>query len=198
MLYLEKNHIFEPMNKPKGFHKGKILIADPFLLGPVFERSVVFLADHSDVGAMGFILNQPTDFEVEQAVPELLGCEHQMYYGGPVDETLLFYVHTLGDQLPNSVEIGNGLYWGGDFETLQTLNNDGVLNQENIKFFIGYSGWEAEQLENEFQKNTWIVGDFENDYVFKKQDKTLWNKAIEKSGDDNSFLGKFAHSPSMN
>ena len=186
------------MNKPKGFHKGKILIADPFLLGPVFERSVILLADHSDVGAMGFILNQPTDFEVEQAVPELVGCEHTMYYGGPVDESLLFYVHSLGDELPNAVEIGNGLYWGGDFEALQALNEKGALTTKNIKFFIGYSGWEVDQLEGEFERNSWIIGDFEEKYLFEKQDKTLWNISIEKSGDDNSFLGKFAHSPSMN
>lgn len=186
------------MNKPEDFHKGKILIADPFLLGPVFERAVVLLADHSEAGAMGFILNQPTDYEVEQAVPELIGCEHIMYYGGPVDESLLFYVHSLGDQLPNSIEVGEGLFWGGDFETLQELNEKGILTTENIKFFIGYSGWEANQLEKEFERNSWIVGDFKKDYLYKKQDKTLWNKTINKSGDDNSFLGKFAHSPSLN
>lgn len=186
------------MDKPEGYHKGKILIADPFLLGPVFERSVIFLADHSDVGAMGFILNQPTEFIVEEAVPELKGCTQTMYYGGPVDESLLFFVHSLGDKLPNSVEIGNGLSWGGDFETLQELFENGDLNDENIKFFIGYSGWEAEQLEGEFNKDSWIVGNFKNEYLFNAQTQNLWNKTIDASGDDNSFLGNFAHTPSMN
>ena len=186
------------MSQAKEFHKAKILIADPFLLGPVFERSVVFLTDHSDVGAMGFILNQPTTFEVDQAVPELKGCKQKMYYGGPVDETLLFYVHSLGEKLPNSVEVGNGLSWGGDFETLQELNNQGELNEDNIKFFIGYSGWEVNQLEGELEKDSWIVGDFVEKYLFKDQDKALWNETIDKSGHDNSFLGNFAHSPSMN
>ena len=137
------------MSHPKEYQKGKILIADPFLLGPVFERSVVLMADHSEVGAMGFILNQPTGFVVHQAVSELKGCNQKMYYGGPVDETLLFYVHTLGDKLPNAVEIDNGLYWGGEFDSLQKLNKKSELNAENIKFFIGYSGWEVNQLEKE-------------------------------------------------
>ena len=186
------------MGQPKEFHKGQILIADPFLLGPVFERSVIFLADHSEVGAMGFILNQPTDFVVEQAIPELKGCSQKMYYGGPVDESLLFYIHSLGEQLPKSIEIEKGLYWGGEFSVLCELNKKGKLNPDNIKFFIGYSGWEAKQLENEFDKNSWIVSDFKTKYLFKDQTKTLWNDTIDKSGDDSSFLGNFAHSPSMN
>ena len=186
------------MDKANNFHKGKILIADPFLLGPIFERSVIFLADHSAVGAMGFILNQPSSYTVEQAVPELEGCNHKMYYGGPVDESLLFYIHTLGDVLPKSVQIGNGLYWGGEFESLINLNKQGKLNSDNIKFFVGYSGWEAEQLEGELEKNSWIIGDFKKNYLFQDQNKTLWNNTIGQSGDDSSFMGNFAHSPSMN
>ena len=186
------------MSHPKEYQKGKILIADPFLLGPVFERSVVLMADHSDVGAMGFILNQPTGFVVHQAISELKGCNQKMYYGGPVDETLLFYVHTLGDKLPNAIEIDNGLYWGGEFDSLQKLNKKGELNAENIKFFIGYSGWEVNQLEKELKKDSWILGGFEESYLFNEQTKSLWNNTIEKTGHNNSFLGNFAHSPSLN
>ena len=186
------------MSASNTFHTGKILIADPFLIGPVFERSVILLADHSKKGAMGFILNHPTGFEVQQAIPELKGCTQKMYYGGPVDETLLFYVHTLGNQLPNSVEINEGLFWGGEFSVLQELNQKKILTSENIKFFIGYSGWEINQLEGEFEKKSWIVGDFDKSYLFKDQQKELWNKTIDKSGHNNSFLGNFAHSPSLN
>jgi putative transcriptional regulator len=186
------------MNQSEDYHKGKILIADPFLLGPVFERSVIFLADHSEVGAMGFILNQPTDFEVEKAIPELKGCKQKMYYGGPVDESLLFYVHSLGKSLPKSIEIEKGIYWGGEFDILCDLNAQGKLNPGNIKFFIGYSGWKENQLEGEFEKNSWIVSPCKNTYLFKDQSKTLWNTTINESGDDSSFLGEFAHTPSMN
>ena len=135
---------------------------------------------------------------VEQAVPELEGCNHKMYYGGPVDESLLFYIHSLGNVLPKSVQIGNGLYWGGEFESLINLNKQGKLNSDNIKFFVGYSGWEAEQLEGELEKNSWIIGDFKKNYLFQDQNKTLWNNTIGQSGDDSSFMGNFAHSPSMN
>jgi putative transcriptional regulator len=174
------------------------LIADPFLTGPVFERSVILLADHSSKGAMGFILNQPTHFKVKDAIPELKDCNQQMYYGGPVDESLLFYVHSLGNQLPNSVQISENLFWGGEFSVLQELIAKKVINSENIKFFIGYSGWEMNQLEREFKKKSWIIGDFEKKYIFAKQKRELWNETIDKSGHNNSFLGNFAHSPSLN
>ena len=186
------------MSPSKTYYKGKILIADPFLIGPVFERSVILLADHSQKGAMGFILNQPTEFIVKEVIPELKDCNQKMYYGGPVDETLLFYVHSLGNQLPNSVQIGENLFWGGEFSVLQQLNNKKVLSPKNIKFFIGYSGWEINQLEREFEKKSWIVSHFEKEYLFTNQKKGLWNKTIDKSGHINSFLGNFAHSPSLN
>ncbi len=186
------------MSASNTFYKGKILIADPFLTGPIFERSVILLADHSSKGAMGFILNQPTDLKVKDAIPELKGCNQQMYYGGPVDESVLFYVHSLGNQLPNSVQISENLFWGGEFSVLQELIAKEVINSENIKFFIGYSGWEINQLDREFKKKSWIIGDFQKKYIFAKQKKELWNKTIDKSGHNNSFLGNFAHSPSLN
>ena len=186
------------MSASNTYHKGKILITDPFLTGPIFERSVILLADHSEKGAMGFILNQPTGFKVQEAIPELKDCNQQMYYGGPVDESLLFYVHSLGNELPNSVQIGENLFWGGDFSVLQKLNSQKVINSKNIKFFIGYSGWEINQLEQEFQKKSWIVGDFDKKYIFTNQKRELWNETIDKSGHNNSFLGNFAHSPSLN
>ena len=186
------------MSKPDTFFKGNILIADPFLNGPVFERAVILLADHSQKGAMGFILNQPTEFKVHQAIPELKGCKQKLYYGGPVDETSLFYVHSFGDKLPNSIKITEGLYWGGEFSALQQLNKDKLLNSGNIKFFIGYSGWESNQLEKEVEKESWIIGEFERNYLYDNQNKNLWNKTIEKSDNENSFFGNFAHSPSLN
>ena len=110
----------------------------------------------------------------------------------------MFYLHTLGTQLPNSVEIGDGLFWGGEFSELQELHKKKLLNPDNIKFFIGYSGWEKNQLEGEFEKQSWIIGHFENKYIFADQKKGLWNETIDKSGHENSFLGNFAHSPSLN
>lgn len=180
------------------FHKNKILIADPFLLGPVFERSVVYLNDHSEEGAMGFILNNPTGFQVDEIVPNLKGCKQPVYYGGPVDEAVLFYIHKLGNLIENSIEIEDGLYWGGEFEDLKNLVLEGKASEENIKFFIGYSGWETNQLENEMNKNSWIISELMDDELFKNHTKEFWNKKLKLSNSDNAFLSQFAHNPSLN
>lgn len=186
------------MSTPFKSLKNQVIIADPYLLGPVFERSVVYLADHNEDGAMGFIINSPTGFTVQQAVRQLKGCNLPLYYGGPVDETLLFYVHNLGDMLPQSVHIKDDLYWGGEFSALEKLHNNNILNNNNIKFFIGYSGWSPKQLENEIKKKSWIINDLKPDFLFKPQKKDLWKKTLELCGNDKAFLGNFAHNPSLN
>lgn len=180
------------------FHKNKILIADPFLLGPVFERSVVYLNDHSEEGAMGFILNNPTGFLVDEIVPNLKGCKLPVYYGGPVDEAVLFYLHTLGEEIENAIPVDDNLWWGGEFEDLKRLTLAGKITSKNTKFFIGYAGWETEQLESEMVKNSWISSTISKTELFNDHTKGLWNDVLKKSQSANAFLSGFAHNPSLN
>lgn len=179
-------------------HKGKILLADPFLQGPIFERSVVYMVEHNHEGAMGFILNQPTGILVGQAVEQIKDCDFPVYYGGPVDDNILFYVHSLGDKLSNSVSITEKLSWGGDFNELCTLIENGEIEAHQIKFFVGYSGWSELQLEGEFEKKSWIIGNLKTSYILGNQDKKLWNKCLEAKKNNLSLYSKFAHTPSLN
>ena len=99
-------------------HKGKILIANPFLQDPIFERSVILMVEHNDEGAMGFILNQPTGITIGEAFKQIKSCEFPVYYGGPIDNDILFYLHSMGDKTSNSIKISDNLYWGGDFSEI--------------------------------------------------------------------------------
>lgn len=179
-------------------HVGKILISDPFLQGPVFERAVILMVDHTPEGSMGFIINQPTEIRLGQAIEAVQECDFPIYYGGPVDDNMLFFIHTLGDKITKSVEIGEGLYWGGDFEEIIDLIKDDKISQDEIKFFIGYSGWGEQQIESEFEKDSWLVGEFHMSYLFKPQTKDLWNKCLNRTDSDLSLFTKFAHTPSLN
>ncbi len=179
-------------------HKGKIIIANPFLQGPIFERSVVFMVEHNHEGGMGFILNQPTGVIVGEAVAQIKDCNFPVYYGGPVDDNILFYVHSLGEKVARSVQIGEGLYWGGDFEEICDLIENGQVSADEIKFFVGYSGWSELQLEGEFEQDSWVICDYKSEYVFKDQDKTLWNTCLESKKTKISLYSKFAHTPSLN
>lgn len=178
--------------------KGKTLISDPFLMGPVFERAVIFMVDHSDEGAMGFILNQPTHVNVGQAVPAIQECNFPVYYGGPVDDNILFFIHTKGQDISNSIEVENGIYWGGDFEEISEGISNGTITEQDIKFFVGYSGWGELQLEDEYKKDSWLTSTIKPEQLFNKLTKEFWNACLEKSKTEYSFLSKFAHTPSLN
>ena len=98
--------------KPK---KGKLLIAEPSLTGDVsFNRSVVLIAEHSQEGSVGFILNKPLEYTINDLVSEI-AVPFQVYNGGPVEQDNLYFIHKVPHLIDKSVEISNGIYWGGDF-----------------------------------------------------------------------------------
>ena len=150
--------------------KGHLLIAEPSILGDVsFNRSVVLLAEHNDEGSIGFILNKPLNYTINDLLPEI-EASFKIYNGGPVEQDNLYFIHNIPDIIPNSVEISNGIYWGGDFETTKQLINEGRITKNHIRFFLGYSGWSVNQLEMEMHENSWIVAE-----------KTLKNKLLSKA-----------------
>ena len=138
---------------------GKLLVADPSIIGDFsFTRAVVLLADHNDEGSVGFILNKPMSHDLRTFVPEI-SQPFSVFEGGPVDQDRLYYVHSRRDCIPNSKPISNELAWGGDFGVITTMINSGELSSDDIKFFLGYSGWSCDQLIDEIKQKTWIVLD---------------------------------------
>lgn len=130
--------------KPK---KGNLLIAEPAIIGDVsFNRSIVLLADHSHEGSIGFILNKPLEYNINDLIPEV-EATYKVYNGGPVEQDNLYFIHKVPDLISNSIEISLGIYWGGDFTKVAELIKDQTIKETDIKFFLGYSGWEANQLD---------------------------------------------------
>ena len=121
--------------------KGKLLIAEPSLTGDVsFNRSVVLLAEHSNEGSVGFILNKPLEYQINDLVTEI-EIPFQVYNGGPVEQDNLYFIHKVPHLIDNSVEISDGIYWGGDFEELKSMMESGTVSEHQIMFLVGYSGW---------------------------------------------------------
>lgn len=181
--------------KPK---KGRVLISEPFLHDPYFKRAVVLLVEHNEKGSMGFILNKNLDIEINDTQLNLSGYASDLYFGGPVQPQDLFYIHTLGKRLEGSVPIGDGLYWGGDFEMLQFLLKDQIVEPHEIKFFIGYSGWEADQLESEMEQDSWLVAEMEADDIMSDDIDNMWKQVLRKMGKKISILADFPEDPSLN
>ncbi len=122
--------------------KGHLLIAEPSIIGDQsFNRSVILLADHNSNGSVGFIINKPLKYTINDLVPEI-DAKFKIYNGGPVEQDNLYFIHNIPELIPNSIEISNGIYWGGDFESTKSLINNGVIDKKNIRFFLGYTGWE--------------------------------------------------------
>ena len=127
--------------------KGKILIAEPSIIGDIsFNRSIILLADHNNEGSIGFILNKPLDYCLGDLIPEI-ESNLPIYNGGPVQQDNLYFIHKVAELIPESIEISEGLFWSGNFEQVSKLVAEDKINENDIRFFLGYSGWEANQFE---------------------------------------------------
>jgi len=182
--------------KPK-IKKGSLLLAQPFMEDPNFKRSAIGITDYGEEGTVGFILNKPININLEELVKEIVSEEkYKVYFGGPVGSDTIHYIHNVGELLEESVLISRGLWWGGNFKKLIFLINSGLVLRENIRFYVGYSGWSKGQLEEELERNSWIVSDWYANYTFKSKPEKLWSQALENKGDHYSVIGQI--SPSKN
>jgi len=178
--------------------KGRILIAEPFLSGNYFNRSVVLLVAYSEKGAVGFILNKKVEFPINEAFPDFPDFDTEVYLGGPVATDSIYFIHRLGDRIPGSIHVIDNLYWGGDFEAIKREISLGTIDPSEIRFFLGYSGWDAGQLEEELKDDSWLVTDVDQESVMGEMDPNSWFSFVKKAGDQYSVWKNFPENPSMN
>ncbi len=165
--------------------KGVLLVAEPSIIGDVsFNRAVVLLAEYNENGSVGFILNKPLQYELKDFIPEI-DSSIPVYNGGPVDQDNLYFIHRIPELIPDSIEISNGIFWGGDFNEILKLLQDDKLKETEIRFFLGYSGWTNNQLEQELLVNSWVVvpNKHKNDIIGKTNINFWKEKMIEFGGD---------------
>jgi putative transcriptional regulator len=190
---------FYHMNKPINISKGDLLFSDISVLGDVyFSRSVILLADHNDLETVGFMINKPTKLSLCDFLPDF-DCFFTIYYGGPVGLDSIFFIHNLPESIPDSILIGNGIYWGGDFDKLTYLLKNNLINKNQIRFFNGYSGWSKEQLNNEINQNSWIISEnyFKNE-IFQTSNKLIWKNHIKDLGLDYKLFFNAPENPNYN
>ena len=178
--------------------KGSILISEPFLPDDNFKRSVILLCDHNEEGSFGLVINKNLELTVHDALEEFPEFEGNIYMGGPVESNTLHYLHTLGDVLDESIEIMNGLFWGGNFETLKILIEQKSISSDEIRFFLGYSGWGVGQLDDELKEKSWIVTNGRPDYIFNDHGEELWREILKEMGGQYFIMSNFPESPLLN
>src|ERR1700753_2292442 len=178
---------------------GRILISEPFMLDPNFKRSVILLTEYSTEGAMGFVLNHASEFALGDLLPDLSYTDFTVYVGGPVANNTLHFIHRCPNKIADGIEISDGVYWGGDFEAVKSLIKSYALGEEEIRFFTGYSGWTAEQLDDEIREDSWIVAQhISPNYIFGSSEENLWREAVIGLGQRYAHIANFPENPELN
>ncbi|HXC05575.1 MAG TPA: YqgE/AlgH family protein, partial [Bacteroidia bacterium] len=159
--------------------QGRFLLAEPFLEDPYFKRSVIYLVEHNEKGSLGFILNKPIDLKINNALVGFPEYQESLYLGGPVQRDQLYFLHRLGNKIENSVEIAEGVYWGGDFDAVKDMIESKVIQPDEIRFFVGYAGWTTDQLNEEIKSKSWIVAPAKPDEIFNLDTRHLWSQVMK-------------------
>lgn len=163
--------------------KGRLLIAEPSILNDdSFKRSIVILTEHTETSSVGFILNKPLNYVLNDLMPDI-DCEFTIYQGGPVEQDNLYFIHSVPELLTDSVKVSEGIYWGGNFSQLKELLSKKLIKNTDVRFFLGYSGWSKDQLEEELETESWFVTENDCDTIFSIKEATIWkNKLLQKGG----------------
>lgn len=189
-FYPSQNH------KPE---KGDLLISEPYLPDPNFERTVILLCAHDENGSFGLVLNKSSDINFKEAVKDIPALDKKLFYGGPVQQDTLHFVHRSSDHEISGQMVKEDIRWGGNFERIVTLINLKQIVEEDFKFFIGYSGWDADQLQQEIKSKSWIIHkNVTASMIFDTPPEDLWKLALNQLGGKYKMISKYPTDPKMN
>jgi putative transcriptional regulator len=178
--------------------KGKLLLSEPYLPDPNFERTVILLTEHNEEGSVGFVLNKPSESKVSEVMQELEKFEFPIFIGGPVQQDTIHFIHRC-KELADAIEVSAGIYWGGNFDQLVLLIETGQLLATDIKFFLGYSGWSPGQLEEELKLDSWIVSHRATEQlIFETLPDQMWKRALKELGGRFSIYSNYPSDPRLN
>lgn len=202
MMNKDKSDNFLNIERSMPPDRGSILISSPMLEDPNFRRTAILLLDRDASGGhIGLVLNRRLDLTLAD-VCQMPGAADGMslYSGGPVDLQRLFWLHTLGEQLPGSLEVLPGLYVGGDYDTLVAMLMSDRDLSDKVKFYLGYSGWAASQLAKEVELSAWGVlrNLLEPHLIFDLEGDELWHQLCLRLGPEFRHWGIFPSDPNLN
>jgi putative transcriptional regulator len=186
------------MNMPLG--KGMFLIATPAMRDPNFRQTVVLLCEHGPEGALGVVVNRPTEMNITEVLPQvpiLEGQSHRLYSGGPVQKNSLLILYRLHQEVEGTHPVLDGVYLGGNMETLERIL-EGEDMDESFRAFMGYSGWAPGQLEHEMQMGSWLTMPAKPELVFNPDAHALWTEIIQQFGEKYSIYADMPPDPSLN
>ena len=176
--------------------RGKLLVASPTLADPNFARSVVLITEHTDDGAMGVVLNRPSDTEVDEVAPELAMVvdAEPVFIGGPVQPKALVVLAEFSDPDAAAWIVAADV----GFVAAQTVGDHLEESVRRGRVYAGYSGWGAGQLEAELEEEAWIVEAPLPAELFPDDPETLWQDVLERKGGQFALIARMPEDPSLN
>lgn len=178
--------------------KGALLIAKPYLGDPNFERGVILLCDYNGQGSFGFVLNQVTDLYLGDVLDDTIYQDIPLHLGGPVEKNTLHFIHRKPDLISGGAEIMPNVFWGGDFDQVKTLLNINTLKPDDVRFFIGYSGWSGGQIEDELSQESWIITQTTSDFLFTTPPANFWREILKNMGGEYRSIAHYPIDPNLN
>lgn len=196
---MNKEELFYIQSNTMNIKPGKVLMSEPFLNSYYFERSAVLIIDHDeDEGSLGIILNKKLPLSINDVIKDFPKFDGDVYLGGPVSNDNIFYLHTLGEHIPESVEICDGIFWGGNFNAVKALIKSGLIQRHEIRFYIGYCGWDCCQLYDELENNSWLVGKISSKMILNTKPSDMWKVFVKSMGKKYQLWDRFPLNPNDN
>jgi putative transcriptional regulator len=176
--------------------RGKLLIASPALVDPNFARTVVLITEHNDEGAMGVVLNRPSETAVEDVASELseLVVDEPVFIGGPVQPQALVVLAEFNDPEAAAWIVAADV----GFVSAESEYDDLARAIRRGRVYAGYSGWGAEQLEGELAEDAWIVEAPMPAELFPDDPLTLWKDVLARKGGQFALIARMPDDPSLN
>jgi len=137
--------------------KGKILISSPTMDDEKFKDTMIFIVEHNNDGAIGFVINQLFDKTLNNLVEFSNSRPFPLYYGGPVDNEHIFFIHCNTAIIQEGTFVIDNIFYSGNFKQVIEGINQKTLSTMDIKLLIGYCGWNTLELEQEIEEGSWIV-----------------------------------------
>ncbi|NED96145.1 YqgE/AlgH family protein [Phytoactinopolyspora alkaliphila] len=178
---------------------GRLLVATPQLKGSTFDSAVILMLSHADDGALGVILNRPSDVAVTRLLPkwDTLASEPAVVFqGGPVGtDSALALVHIDGPGEPLGVRRVGGEVGILDLDTPTEVVEPAVIG---LRVFAGYAGWAPDQLDDEVGEGSWYLVDAEPRDTFRTDAPDLWRTVLRRQHGDLALMASFPDDPTMN
>ncbi|MFM7770784.1 MAG: YqgE/AlgH family protein [Bacteroidota bacterium] len=178
--------------------RGQVLLSEPYISDTFFHRTVVFLCENNAEGSFGFVLNNYIDLPIHKVIVNLPELSGRISLGGPVKNDSVFYLHTLGELVKGSTRVMPGIWYGGEFEDIKVLIDNNTLPENSLRFFIGYSGWGAKQLQEEIASKSWFVANIEVEDIMNSSENNLWQEVLKTMGVKGDVISKFPDNPNLN